>query len=185
MRSPVMPSLTNYSFTWCSLLINVIFNTCFSSVICYIGRYYFEDIVFKLSFWIVLGELYENYHYRTDFSFYLWIVKVFKINIIFLNLSSLGHKFKLKFIILWNFELLNFIFTRFYCIWIFMGHYFKFILFFCLLLVKFYAFPLWFCCLVLPAFVNDISPFREIGPRLSLHCGYPPCLHVVLVIRKL
>jgi hypothetical protein len=29
-------------------------------------------------FLIILGELYENYHYRADFSFKLQIIKVFE-----------------------------------------------------------------------------------------------------------
>jgi hypothetical protein len=52
------------------LVTNGIFNTCFGSIICYIGKFYFED-VFKLSFQIIWGGLYENYHYRIDFSFEL------------------------------------------------------------------------------------------------------------------
>jgi hypothetical protein len=34
---------------------------------------------FKLSFQIIWRELYENYHYRTDFSFELWMIKVFEV----------------------------------------------------------------------------------------------------------
>jgi hypothetical protein len=32
-------TVTNYRFKWCSVVINVIFNTCFGSVICYIGKF--------------------------------------------------------------------------------------------------------------------------------------------------
>jgi hypothetical protein len=59
-------------------MMNVIFNTCFSSTICYMGKFYFDDF-FKLSYLIIWGELYENYHCRTDFSFELQTVKVLKI----------------------------------------------------------------------------------------------------------
>jgi len=31
------------TLTWCSVVINVIFNTCFSSIICYIGKFYFKE----------------------------------------------------------------------------------------------------------------------------------------------
>jgi hypothetical protein len=36
----------------------------------------FVSKIFKLAFWIIWGELYENYHYMTDFSFELRIIKV-------------------------------------------------------------------------------------------------------------
>jgi hypothetical protein len=42
-------TVRNYHFTWCSIVINVIFNTCFGSILCYIGKFYFGDF-FKLSF---------------------------------------------------------------------------------------------------------------------------------------
>jgi hypothetical protein len=64
---------------WYSIVINVIFSTCFGSFICHIGKFYFRDICFKLSFQFIWGELYENYHYRTDFSFELRIIKDFEI----------------------------------------------------------------------------------------------------------
>jgi hypothetical protein len=54
MQLPV----TNYSFTWCSVATNVIFNTCFGNIICYIGKFYFENIFLKLSFPIDWRELY-------------------------------------------------------------------------------------------------------------------------------
>jgi hypothetical protein len=44
-------TVTNYHFMWCSIVINVIFSTCFGSIICYIGKFYFEDFLncnFKL-----------------------------------------------------------------------------------------------------------------------------------------
>jgi hypothetical protein len=58
-------------------MMNMICNTCFGSAICYTGKFYFK-VFFKLSFWIIWGELYENYHYRTDFSFELQIIKSFQ-----------------------------------------------------------------------------------------------------------
>jgi hypothetical protein len=38
-------TVTNYRLTWCGVVINVIFNTCFSSIICYIGKFYFVDFL--------------------------------------------------------------------------------------------------------------------------------------------
>jgi hypothetical protein len=70
-------TITNYHFTWCSAVINMIFTTGFSSITCCIGKFYVKIFFFKLSFLIMWGKLYENYHYRTDFSFKLWIIKVF------------------------------------------------------------------------------------------------------------
>jgi hypothetical protein len=71
----------------------VIFNTCFSSIICCRGKFYFKDF-FNCHFEL-FGENYENYHYRTDVSM---IINVFKIiRYICMNFNSLGHKFKLKF----------------------------------------------------------------------------------------
>jgi hypothetical protein len=61
----------------CSVVINVIFNTCFGSIVCYIGEFYFEDFLnyhFEL-----FGEMYENYRYSTCFSFKLCIINVLKI----------------------------------------------------------------------------------------------------------
>jgi hypothetical protein len=69
---------TNYHVMLCSVVINAIFNTCFSSIIFYIGKLYFEDI-FKLPFSIIWGELYENYQHRTEFSSELQIMKVSEI----------------------------------------------------------------------------------------------------------
>jgi hypothetical protein len=43
-------TVANYPFTWCSVVINVISNSCFGSVICYIGKFYIEDIVFNCHF---------------------------------------------------------------------------------------------------------------------------------------
>jgi hypothetical protein len=64
-----------------------------------------------------MGELYENCQYRADFSFKLWIIKVFKItSYIRMNFSSLGTKFKQKFKLSYNFELYSLKLTRFYCI---------------------------------------------------------------------
>jgi hypothetical protein len=38
-------TVTNYRFTWCSVLINVVFNACFGSTICHMGKFYFNDIL--------------------------------------------------------------------------------------------------------------------------------------------
>jgi hypothetical protein len=35
-------TVTNCHFMWCSVVINVICNTYFSSISCYIGKFYFE-----------------------------------------------------------------------------------------------------------------------------------------------
>jgi hypothetical protein len=43
-------TVTNYHFTWCSVVMNVIFNTCVGSIICYIGKFYFEDFFFNCNF---------------------------------------------------------------------------------------------------------------------------------------
>jgi hypothetical protein len=37
-------TVANYHLMWCSVVINMIFNTCFGSVICYIGKFYFKHI---------------------------------------------------------------------------------------------------------------------------------------------
>jgi hypothetical protein len=38
-------TVTNYCFTWCSVVIKAILNTCFGSIICYIGKFYFENLL--------------------------------------------------------------------------------------------------------------------------------------------
>jgi hypothetical protein len=45
VQLPVAIAVTNYRFTWCSVVIKVICNTCFGSIICYVGKFYFEDIL--------------------------------------------------------------------------------------------------------------------------------------------
>jgi hypothetical protein len=43
MQSPVMSSLSQITiFMWCNVVINVIFITCFDSIICYIGKIYIK-----------------------------------------------------------------------------------------------------------------------------------------------
>jgi hypothetical protein len=37
--------VTNYHFAWCSVVINVIFNTCFGSTNCHKGKSYFRDLL--------------------------------------------------------------------------------------------------------------------------------------------
>jgi hypothetical protein len=61
-------TITNDCFTCCSVVIDVIFNTCFGTVICYIGTLCFKGFL-NLLFPIIWGELYEKYHHRTYFSF--------------------------------------------------------------------------------------------------------------------
>jgi hypothetical protein len=41
----------NYLFMWWSAVVKVMFNTCFSSVMYYIGKFYFEK-----EFWIVISN---------------------------------------------------------------------------------------------------------------------------------
>jgi hypothetical protein len=41
--------VTNYYFTWCNVVTHVIFNTCSGSIICHIGKVYFE-VFFKCHF---------------------------------------------------------------------------------------------------------------------------------------
>jgi hypothetical protein len=40
-------TVTNYYYIWCSVMINEIFSTCFGSIICFIGKFYFKNI-FKI-----------------------------------------------------------------------------------------------------------------------------------------
>jgi hypothetical protein len=97
MQPPVMPSLSQITISH-SVVVNVIFNTCFSSIICYIGKFYLKDIYLNCHFElfreicmkiITTGEIY---------SFELWIINVFEITrLICMNFSSLGREFKLKF----------------------------------------------------------------------------------------
>jgi hypothetical protein len=39
----------------CRVQINVIFNACFGSIICYIGKFYFEDVFLNCHF-VLFGE---------------------------------------------------------------------------------------------------------------------------------
>jgi hypothetical protein len=85
-------TVTNHRFTWCCVVINVMCNTV-------------EGCLYQ----IILGELYDNYHSRADFSFELQIIKVFEITRwICMNFSMLGPKLKLKFKFSQNFELQSF-----------------------------------------------------------------------------
>jgi hypothetical protein len=45
------------------------FNTCFGSVICHIGKFYFKDFL-KL-FKIIWGQLHEHHHYREGLLFHI------------------------------------------------------------------------------------------------------------------
>jgi hypothetical protein len=69
-------TVTKYRFAWCSVDINVSFNTCFGNIICYIGKFYFENIFncrFEL-FWencmiiIATGQIYSNYELSRFFK---------------------------------------------------------------------------------------------------------------------
>jgi hypothetical protein len=43
-------TLTNYKFTWCSEVISIIFNSCFGSISCYVGKFHFEDLFLNCHF---------------------------------------------------------------------------------------------------------------------------------------
>jgi hypothetical protein len=63
-----MPSLSQITVS-CGVVCS---DKCDFYIICHIGKFSLE-ILFKLSFQITCGEVYENYHYRTDFYFELSI----------------------------------------------------------------------------------------------------------------
>jgi hypothetical protein len=42
--------VTNYCFTWWCVVTKVIFNICFGCIICYIGKFYSEDIFYIVIF---------------------------------------------------------------------------------------------------------------------------------------
>jgi hypothetical protein len=69
-----------YSFTSCSVVINLMFSTLkplsiVSERIKKNKRWMRESYLF----WIIWRELYEDYHYRAELSFELRIIKVFEI----------------------------------------------------------------------------------------------------------
>jgi hypothetical protein len=73
-----MPSLSNYCFTWGSVVINVIFYICFGIIICYTGKFYFED--FLNCHFELLEENYMKIFTAGQIIFFkLGIVKVFEI----------------------------------------------------------------------------------------------------------
>jgi hypothetical protein len=78
-------TFTNYRFTWCSVVINVMFNTVKPSSIVSEGtvkyKWWMREKIYvgKLFILIIRVELYETYHYRVDFSFDLRIMKVFEV----------------------------------------------------------------------------------------------------------
>jgi hypothetical protein len=44
-------TVTDYHFTWCSVVVNAIFNTCFGSITCYVGKFYFRVfLIFVLNY---------------------------------------------------------------------------------------------------------------------------------------
>jgi hypothetical protein len=43
-------TVKNYHFIWCTVVINVIFNPCFGSIICHISKFYFKDIFLNCHF---------------------------------------------------------------------------------------------------------------------------------------
>jgi hypothetical protein len=74
-----MPSLTIYHFTWCSVVINVIFNTCFSSFICFNGQILFERNFFGCNFELFRENCMNSFFLEQIFSLELLIINVFKI----------------------------------------------------------------------------------------------------------
>jgi hypothetical protein len=68
MQSPVIPSLSQIIVSRGGVVINVIFCICFSSIICCIGKFYFDD--------------------RTGFSLGLQIIRVFKITMLYCEINS-------------------------------------------------------------------------------------------------
>jgi hypothetical protein len=44
-------TVIDYCFTWCSVVINVIFNTCYSSIVCHIGKFYFRFFFVIFNYW--------------------------------------------------------------------------------------------------------------------------------------
>jgi hypothetical protein len=106
-------TVKNYHFTWCSVVKNVIFNTCFSSTICYVGIFYFED------FFNCHLELFgENcMKILTTGQIFLLSYKWsgFRNNQVNLNeLFFLEMQVQIKLEIPWNFETRSFKLTRFY-----------------------------------------------------------------------
>jgi hypothetical protein len=151
-------TVTNFCFTWYSVVINVIL-ILVSALSFVTWANFILKYPFKLSFWITWGELYETCQYRTDFSFELWIIKVFEITSTFVRFFSSWRKLKLKFEISQNFDLLRFKLTRFYC--------------------RFSATVWWSAFLVL----EDCSSYLTLGDQLSwLRCPWFFSLsrHIVL-----
>jgi hypothetical protein len=86
MELPVTSSVTDYHFTWCNAVINVMFNpvkplsiiserTAKNKQLLWENNRCGKVICFQL-FW---GKLYGNVHCRADFSLKLQIIKVFEI----------------------------------------------------------------------------------------------------------
>jgi hypothetical protein len=40
-----------YHFTWCSVVANTIFSTCFGTIICYTDKFYLENFLSFLIIW--------------------------------------------------------------------------------------------------------------------------------------
>jgi hypothetical protein len=91
-------TVTNYCFMWCSGVIKVIVNKCFSIIICYIGKPYFKGIVFNciLNY---LGRSIWRLSLQDTFFFWITIYQGFWNNLVtkYVWLFSLEHKLKI-----WN-----------------------------------------------------------------------------------
>jgi hypothetical protein len=99
---------TNFGFTWCSVVTNVMFNNFFRQYHLIHRQILFRRYYFKLSVSIIWEELYENYHYRTDSSLELRIIKTFEITRqICMNFSTLGRKFKIRNIVKFQIRVSN------------------------------------------------------------------------------
>jgi hypothetical protein len=73
-------TVTNYHFTWCSVVINVMFNTVKPPTIVSERTAKHKWWMWEsYLLWIIWVELYENYHYRADFSFELQTTNVSEI----------------------------------------------------------------------------------------------------------
>jgi hypothetical protein len=88
----------------CNVVIKVIFNTPFSSVICYRGKFYFEDIFYIFNFILLSGENYLKSNttgciFLSNYSLSRFLKQPG--NFVFF---LLGCKFKLIFEISQNFE---------------------------------------------------------------------------------
>jgi hypothetical protein len=70
-------TVTNYHFKWCSVIFNTVKPLSIISEGTAKNDEWGKRQLWQLFFQIIWGELYENYHYRADFSFKLQLIKVF------------------------------------------------------------------------------------------------------------